>query len=132
MDGTPVGIPFVSGFDFPFQSDTLPQQIFNFLFTRVRMLVTDAFSCDVASQLMQVQGDLQTLFARHRTIPFDLFVQGRFRSHGTNVACLPQRGYVIQPSVGAKRLRWVCVKKKLQPQRGCSGGIGDWIQPLQG
>jgi len=28
---------------------------------------------------------------------------------------LPQRGYVIQPSVGAKRLRWVRIKRNHNP-----------------
>ena len=51
---------------------------------------------------------------------------------------MPRRGCVIQPGVGGpsrtgeERLRWVGVKKKSQPQRGCSGEIGDEIKPIQG
>jgi hypothetical protein len=112
-DGIPLGFLFAPGFEFPFQCDALAQQIFNFLFARVGILSADAFSRDIASQLVQIQSDLQTLLAGHRAVAFDLFVQCRFRSPGPNVAFLPQRGYVIQPSVGGpsrtgeERLRWV-------------------------
>ena len=45
------------------------------------MLATDAFARDVARQLMQIEGDLQTLLAGHLAITFDLVFHCSVWSH---------------------------------------------------
>jgi hypothetical protein len=50
------------------------------------MLAADAFAGDVAGQLVQVQGDGETLFAGHGAVTFDLRDECLLRVHGVTVA----------------------------------------------
>jgi len=81
---------------------------------RVGVLMADACARHVASQLMQLQRNLQTLLAGHLAVAFNLFVESGCRRHHAIMAAVLQRSKIIQPGVGATRLRRVAGQKRFQ------------------
>jgi hypothetical protein len=59
----------------------LPQPPVNLSLIGPGKLAADAFAGQVASELVQFQGDLQPLLARHASVALDLSLKGRFRCH---------------------------------------------------
>ena len=96
----------------------MTKQTFNFGDANFWILAADAFARDVAGHFMQVERDAQPLFAGHLAIAFDLFVQCRCRIHEEIIANLLQRSKIIQPGVGAKRLRRETVPRMTSTLKG--------------
>ena len=83
------------------------KKILNFRFIRFWMLPANSRPRDVAGHFVQIQSNLQPLFASHLAVAFNLFVESCCRRHNAIVAALLQRSKIIQPGVGAQRLRRV-------------------------
>ena len=66
--------------------ETVVEEFFDFGLGGLGMLAADAFAGDVAGQLVEVQGDGETLFAGHGAVAFDLGGECLLRVHGVTVA----------------------------------------------
>ncbi len=63
------------------QSDPFPQEPLDIVSARIGMLMADAGARDIARKLVQIERQLQSLFASHGTIFFNLRVERRLRRH---------------------------------------------------
>jgi hypothetical protein len=63
------------------QTKPLMQQPLYFFARGIRMLMADPFACDRTRSLVQIEGDLEPLLARHLTILCNLRVERRSRVH---------------------------------------------------
>src|ERR1051325_3446334 len=69
----------------PRQLNAFTQQALHFIFIGSGMLVTNPLARYVTCQLMETQGDVETLLTRHLAIALDLQCKRGFRRHDTSV-----------------------------------------------
>ena len=61
--------------------DPLAQKLLHFVRARIGMLVTDPGARDIAREFVQIERELQSLFASHCTIFLDLLLKRCLGSH---------------------------------------------------